>query len=337
MCHPPADGPPPHAARRRAVTAALAWALVPRAAQAAGPGGAWPTRPVRIIVPFAPGGLTDVYVRLFAEQLTQQLGATVLVENKTGAGGVIGIDMVAKAPPDGYTLLMTVAGTAMQNRVLYTRLPYDLDKDLLPIAVFPSGSLVVGVAPDVPAGDMKEFLAWAKSRDLTMGTYGPGSYPHMTAGMLRRRYGLKIEVVHYRGESAMWVDVAGGQVQFAAGSLQAFNTVASRGVKPIGVSGVQRSPRLPGVATLQEQGVDDPLVTLEGGLVLMAPAGTPEAILQSLSRVVVKGNHSPQAIKLRENFGTPGMPKDLASTRADWDRVVPAWVKAAAELGIKLD
>jgi len=91
------------------------------------------------------------------------------------------------------------------------------------------------------------------------------------------------------------------------------------------------------VATLQEQGVDDPLVTLEGGLVLMAPAGTPEAILQSLSRVVVKGNHSPQAIKLRENFGIPGMPKDLASTRAEWERVVPAWVKAAAELGIKLD
>jgi tripartite-type tricarboxylate transporter receptor subunit TctC len=232
---------------------------------------------------------------------------------------------------------MTVAGTVMQNRVLYTKLPYDLDKDLLPIAVFPSGSLVVGVAPDVPAGDMKEFLAWAKGRDLTMGTYGPGSYPHMTAGMLRRRYGLKIEVVHYRGESAMWVDVAGGQVQFAAGSLQAFNTVASRGVKPIGVSGVQRSPRLPGVATLQEQGVDDPLVTLEGGLVLMAPAGTPEAILQTLSRVVVKGNHSPQAIKLRENFGIPGMPKDLANTRAEWERVVPAWVKAAAELGIKLD
>jgi tripartite-type tricarboxylate transporter receptor subunit TctC len=297
----------------------------------------YPSKQIRIVVPFAPGGLTDAYARLFGEQLTQQLGATVLVENKTGAGAVIGIDAVAKAPPDGYTLLVTTTGTVMQNRVLYTKLPYNLDKDLTPIAVFPSGPLVVAVPPNVPARNMKEFIAWAKGKDLSMGSYAPGSYPQMIADLLVRRDGLKMQTIHYRGESPMWVDVASGQLQIAVGSVQAFNTVSTRGVRPIGVTGNYRSPKLPDVPTLIEQGINDPLVALEGGLALMAPAGTPEAILQLLSRVVVKGAEGEQAAKLRENFGIPTKPKNLADTRAEWDRAVPAWIKAAVDLGVKLD
>jgi tripartite-type tricarboxylate transporter receptor subunit TctC len=297
----------------------------------------YPSRQIRIVVPFAPGGLTDAYARLFGEQLTQQLGAQVLVENKTGAGAVIGIDAVAKAAPDGYTLLVTTTGTVMQNRVLYTKLPYNLDKDLTPIAVFPSGPLVAAVAPNVPARNMKEFIAWAKGKDLSMGSYAPGSYPQMIADLLVRRDGLKMQTIHYRGESPMWVDVANGQLQIAVGSVQAFNTVSTRGVKPIGVTGNYRSPKLPDVPTLIEQGINDPLVALEGGLALMAPSGTPEAILQTLSRVVVKGADGEQAAKLRENFGIPTKPKNLAETRAEWDRAVPAWIKAAVDLGVKLD
>jgi len=297
----------------------------------------FPSKQIRIIVPFAPGGLTDAYARLFGEQLTQQLGASVLVENKTGAGAVIGIDAVAKAAPDGYTLLVTTTGTVMQNRVLYTKLPYNLDKDLTPIAVFPSGPLVVAVAPNVPARNMKEFIAWAKGKDVSMGSYAPGSYPQMIADLLVRRDGLKMQTIHYRGESPMWVDVASGQLQIAVGSVQAFNTVSTRGVKPLGVTGNYRSPKLPDVPTLIEQGIKDPLVALEGGLALMAPSATPEAILQTLSRVVVKGADGEQAAKLRENFGIPTKPKGLAETRAEWDRAVPAWIKAAVDLGVKLD
>jgi tripartite-type tricarboxylate transporter receptor subunit TctC len=297
----------------------------------------FPSKQIRIVVPFAPGGLTDAYARLFGEQLTQQLGASVLVENKTGAGAVIGIDAVAKAAPDGYTLLVTTTGTVMQNRVLYTKLPYNLDKDLTPIAVFPSGPLVVAVAPNVPARNMKEFIAWAKGKDLSMGSYAPGSYPQMIADLLVRRDGLKMQTIHYRGESPMWVDVASGQLQIAVGSVQAFNTVSTRGVKPLGVTGNYRSPKLPDVPTLIEQGINDPLVALEGGLALMAPSATPEAILQTLSRVVVKGADGEQAAKLRENFGIPNKPKGLAETRAEWDRAVPAWIKAAVDLGVKLD
>ena len=327
----------PSSDRRRFVGHSLALAGSLAAPAAFGQAAKFPSRQIRIVVPFAPGGLTDAYARLYGEQLTQQLGAQVLVENKTGAGAVIGIDAVAKAAPDGYTLLVTTTGTVMQNRVLYTKLPYNLDKDLVPITVFPSGPLVVAVAPNVPATNIKEFLAWAKGREASMGSYAPGSYPQMIADLFNRNYGTKLQTVHYRGESPMWVDVANNQLQIAVGSVQAFNTVSTRGVKPIGQTGIYRSPRLPNVPTLIDQGINDPLVSLEGGLALMAPSGTPEAILQTLSQVVVKGAETPQAAKLRENFGIPTKPKNLAETRADWDRAVPAWIKAAVDLGVKLD
>lgn len=323
--------------RRRFLAAASAGAAALAAPLVRAQTAKYPSRQIRIVVPFPPGGLTDAYARMYGEQSTQQLGATVLVENKTGAGGVIGIDAVAKAPPDGYTLLVSTTGTVMQNRVLYSKLPYNLDKDLVPIAVFPSGPLVVAVAPQVPARNVKEFLAWAKGREASMGSYAPGSYPHMIADLFNRRYGTRLQAVHYRGESPMWVDLASGQVQVAVGSIQAFNTVSQRGVKPIGVTGTYRTPKLPDVPTLVEQGIDDPLVALEGGLALMAPAGTPEAVLQTLSQVVVKGAETPQAAKLRENFGIPNKPRNLAETRAEWERAVPAWIKAAVDLGIKLD
>ena len=323
--------------RRHFVSASLALASALTGPLALAQQGKWPAKQIRIVVPFAPGGLTDAYARLFGEQLTQQLGAQVLVENKTGAGAVIGIDAVAKAAPDGYTLLVTTTGTVMQNRVLYTKLPYNLDKDLTPIAVFPSGPLVVAVAPNVPASNIKEFLAWAKGREGSMGSYAPGSYPQMIADLFNRNYGTKLQTIHYRGETPMWVDVANNQLQIAVGSVQAFNTVSTRGVKPLGQTGIYRSPKLPNVPTLIDQGINDPLVSLEGGLALMAPAGTPEAILQVLSQVVVKGAETPQAAKLRENFGIPTKPKNLAETRAEWDRAVPAWIKAAVDLGVKLD
>lgn len=299
--------------------------------------GEWPSKPIRIVVAFPPGGLTDAYARMYADQLTAKFGVTAVVENKPGAGAIIGIDTVAKSPPDGYTLLMTTSGTVWQNRVLYTKLPYNLDKDLVPIAVFPSGPLVVGVPEKLGINNYRELMAYAKANNTNMGSYAPGSYPQMVADQANRTEGTKIVTVNYRGESPMWVDLASGQLQVAIGSYQAFNTVASRGVKAIGVTGSYRSPKLPDVPTLVEQGVPGRLVQLEGGLPLMAPAGTPEAVLQALSRVVVEGANTARAAQLRDNFAIPNKPKDLAGTRADWDRDVPVWIKVAVDLGIKLD
>lgn len=298
---------------------------------------AYPNKTVKIIVAFPPGGLTDAYARMFAEQLNTQLGGSSIVENRPGAGAIIAIDAVAKSPADGYTLLMTTSGTVWQNRVLYNRLPYNLDKDLTPVAFFPSGPLIIGVGEKVPATNLQEFIAWARKNPCSMGTYAPGSVPHMVADQLNRSEGTQMQVVHYRGESPMWVDLASGQIQVAIGSYQSFATVATRGVKAIAVTGNYRSPKLPDVPTALAQGAKGRLFTLEGGLPLMAPAGTPEAVLQALSRVVVQGAETERAAKLREQFAIPNKPKNLKDTRADWDRDVPVWVKLAVDLGIKLD
>lgn len=322
--------------RRRFVASSAAMALGVAAHPAWAQAG-FPSKQVKIIVAFPPGGLTDAYARMYAEQLSTQLNASTLVENKPGAGAILAIDAVAKSPADGHTLLMTTSGTVWQNRVLYSKLPYSLDKDLTPVAFFPSGPLVIGVSEKVPASNMAEFIAWAKQNPCNMGTYAPGSVPHMVADQLNRSDSTKIQAVHYRGESPMWVDLAGGQIQIAVGSYQSFATVATRGVKPIAVTGTYRSPKLPDVLTAQQQGLTGRLWGLEGGLPLMAPAGTPEAVLQALSRVVVQGADTERAAKLREQFAIPNKPKNLKETRADWERDVPVWIKLAVDLGIKLD
>ncbi len=299
--------------------------------------GDWPNKPIRIVVAFPPGGLTDAYARLYAEHLTAKFGVPAVVDNKPGAGAIIGIDAVAKSPPDGYTLLMTTSGTVWQNRVLYNKLPYNLEKDIVPVAFFPSGPLVVGVPEKLGINNYRELMAYAKTKPSNMGSYAPGSYPNMVADQANRNEGTKIVTINYKGESPMWIDVASGELQMAIGSYQAFNTVSTRGVKAIGVTGAYRSPKLPDVPTLAEQGVAGRLVQLEGGLPLMAPAGTPEAVLQALSQVVVEGAETARAAQLRESFSIPNKPRNLADTRADWARDVPVWIKVAQDLGIKLD
>ena len=321
--------------RRHLLLAAGALAAWPSArAQPAG----WPTKPIRIVVAFPPGGLTDAYARLYAEHLGARVNQPVVVENKPGAGAVIAIDHVVKSPPDGHTLVMTTSGTVWQNRVLYSKLPYDLSKDLAPVTMFPSGPLVVGVPEKLGVNTMKEFVAWAKANSqVNMGSYAPGSYPHMVADQINRKEGTKILTIQYKGETPMWVDMVSGQLHVAIGSFQAFNTVSTRGVKAIGVTGPYRSPKLPNVPTLVEQGMDDALVKLEGGLPLLAPAGTPEPVLKFLADVAVAGADAPNAVTLRANFGIPNKPQNLDGTRAQFAREVPVWVKLAQDLGIKLD
>jgi len=329
--------PFPAANRRRLVVGAAALGAASIYPAVLAQSANWPSKTIRIVVAFPPGGLTDAYARMFAEQLTAKYGVSAVVDNKPGAGAIIGIDAVAKSPADGYTLLMTTSGTVWGNRVLYSKLPYNLDRDLTPIALFPSGPLVVAVPEKLPIRSMREFIDYAKKNPTAMGTYAPGSYPHMVADQTNRSDGTNIVSVHYRGEAPMWVDLASGQLQIAIGSYLAFATVQTRGVRPIGVTGSYRSPKLPDVPTLVEQGVPGRLVALEGGLPLLAPAGTPQSVLQALSKVVVEGANSERAAKLRETFAIPNKPKNLEQTRRDWEKDVPVWIKLAVDLGIKLD
>ncbi|HYF60398.1 MAG TPA: tripartite tricarboxylate transporter substrate binding protein [Burkholderiaceae bacterium] len=328
-------------ASRRRIAAALGLsplaAALPPSAAAQGVAG-WPSKPIRILVGFPPGGLTDAYARQYGEHLSAKVGQPVTIENRPGAGAMIALEAAAKSAPDGHTLAMTTSGTVWQNRVLYRRLPYDADRELTPVSLFPSGPLVFGINANLPPKTVPEFIDWAKRNTASMGTYAPASYPHMVADTINRVHGTKIESIHYKGESPMWIDVASNQVQVAIGSFQAFNAVASKGLaRPLGVTGRFRSPRLPDVPTLTEAGMTERLVTLDGWLILVAPMGTPEPVLARMSEIAVDWGETPRAAQLRETFAIPNKPTPLAESRQRWKDESAVWIELARQLGITLD
>ena len=326
--------------RRNLVLAAAAGAAAGLAAplrSARAQTSPWPSKPIRIIVGFAPGGLTDAYARMFAEQITARYNQPVVVENRLGAGGIIAIDAVCKSPADGYTLLATTTGAVWQTRVLYNKLPFDLAKDITPVTVFPSGPLLLAVPENVPARNVHELIEYARKNHCIMGSYAPASYPHVLAATLNTHYGTRIETVHYKGEGPMWVEMASGQQQMAVGSYQAFATVQNKGVRPIAATGPFRCPKFPDLPTLVEQKLKGEIAGLGGGLAISAPAGTPVDILEKLSKVAVDGNDTPRARQLRENYAIPDATQGREEALRMWREVAPIWIREVAALGIKLD
>ncbi|HMN83110.1 MAG TPA: tripartite tricarboxylate transporter substrate binding protein, partial [Burkholderiaceae bacterium] len=177
-------------------------------AQAAG----YPNKPLKIIVGAAPGGLSDAYARLFAEQFTSRFNLPVVVENRPGASGIIATEAMLKAPPDGYTLLSSTTGMLWQTRVLYRKLPFDLAKDIGPITVFPSGPLIVAVHERTGVRNLNELIEYARKTPCSMGSYAVASYPHVFAETLNREYGGKVQTIQYKGEGPMWVEMGSGQL-----------------------------------------------------------------------------------------------------------------------------
>ena len=221
--------------------------------------------------------------------------------------------------------------------MLYRKLPFDLAKDITPVVIYPSGGLVMAVSEKVPARNYTEFVEWARKNPVVMGSYSPASFPHMMAEQMNKDHGLKIETVHYKGESPMWLDMASGATQVAVGSYQAFATVQGRGVRAIGVTNQLRIPKLPDVPTLVEQGSKSELVNLVGGLPMTAPAGTPEDILRKLAAVAVDGTDAPKYKALRDSFAIADKVVGLEETRRIWREVAPKWISQAEALGVKLD
>ncbi len=248
----------------------------------------YPSRPVKIIVPFGAGGPTDVYTRAIAEELRKSLHQPFVMENRPGAGTTIGTDVVAKAPPDGYTLLM-VSGTQTVNETLYAHKPYKLMRDLVPIAPLIDTDLVLVVHPSVPAKTVGELLALARAKPGTLnyGSSGPGSNYHMAGELLKNLTGIDIVHVPYKGSTGARNDILSGQIQILFDSVPTMAPQIKAGmVRALGTSGKTRSSTLPDVPTMAEAGVPGFNATLWVGF--MAPSGTPKPIDDKLHDEITK-------------------------------------------------
>jgi tripartite-type tricarboxylate transporter receptor subunit TctC len=297
---------------------------------------AWPSKAIRIIVTYPAGGLTDVFARAYGEYVSQKVGQPVVVENKTGAAGAIGAEMVKSSPADGYTLMFTNSTTMIMNKVLFKKLPYDPDKDFALVAWFNTGHLPTIINKDVPAKNVAEFAAWARDRKVSLATYGAGSYAHVVAETLNRHYGLKMEAVHYRGEALMWQDVASGAVQGASGSYASASAVLQTGAgRPIAVPTMERMKKLPDVPTFYEQGLTEKAFQVRGWVGCAAPVGTPDDIVQKLSDLMVEAGKTERIQKIIDTFGIDEAARDRTYFKKVLDEEGPVWLDVIKSLNIE--
>jgi tripartite-type tricarboxylate transporter receptor subunit TctC len=312
----------------RQIVALLALAGAVIASAPAAVADDYPSRPVKIIVPFGAGGPTDVYTRAIAEELRKSLHQPFIMENRPGAGTTIGTDVVAKAPPDGYTLLM-VSGTQTVNETLYAHKPYQLMRDLLPIAPLIDTDLVLVVHSSVPAKTLGELLALARAKPGTLnyGSSGPGSNYHMAGELLKNLTGVDIVHVPYKGSTGARNDILSGQIQILFDSVPTMAPQIKAGmVRALGTSGTTRSPILPDVPTMAEAGVPGFNATLWVGF--MAPAGTPKPIIDKLHDEITKILRRPDIKQSWEKTGaTP-----IVMTQPEFKSFMNAQVAKWAEV-----
>ena len=247
----------------------------------------FPSRPLRVIVPFSPGGAVDGPMRLIAQHLSQRLGQPVVVENKPGAGATIGTDVVAKAAPDGYTLLLASQTNAI-SATLYSNLPFDPIEDFTPVALIGREPGVVVVNPAVPVTSLQQLIAYVKERpgQIDYASSGNGSGQHLFAALLASRTGMKMNHVPYRGSGQATTDLLGGVVAMSIpGTAGMVGHIKAGKLRALAVTGAARSPQLPDVPTVMEAGVPDYEAYVWMGL--LAPKGTPAAIVERLNREVL--------------------------------------------------
>ncbi|HSI01892.1 MAG TPA: tripartite tricarboxylate transporter substrate binding protein [Reyranella sp.] len=298
----------------------------------------WPTKPVRIVVPFNPGGAIDALVRVIADGLTARLGQQVLVDPKPGANTIVGADIVAKAPPDGYTFLITTNSTHTNNPSLYAKLPFDPAKDLIPVSLVSLGTVLIAVKADAPFSDLKGMGSWVKGlgRPATFGSWGIGSSGHLYGLMLEKTLGGLYSHVPYRGDVPALQDVANGGLDLTwASPTSAKPQIAAGKVKAIAAAGSKRSAAMPELNTFAEQLV--PGFDLNLFVAAYAPAGTPAAIVHRLQREIATVIAEPAvAEKMIAQGQTPvgSTPEELAKVLA---RETPIWADLIQQSGAKVE
>lgn len=317
--------------RFAAVALPLATALmvaVPGAAQAQ----TYPSRPVRLVVPYAPGGATDIIGRAAAAELSKTLGQPVTVENKPGAGGNLGADFVAKSPADGYTLLVSPSSLHGVTPFLYNKLPYDPNKDLAPIIVLGAFANVLVINPAIKANNVSELVALIRANPgkFNYASSGSGSTIHMSGEMFRSMLNLDIAHVPYKGSGPALTDLMGGQVSMMFDNIpSAISQIRAGKLRALATTGPVRSPTLPELPTMIESGFPGYISTAWFGLV--APVGTPKDIIAKLNAEGVKATRSPDFIRKMNDLGyeiVGGSPEQMAAMIQEeykrWGPVVKA-------------
>lgn len=318
-----------------AITIAAASALAFSSAAIA---DAYPTKPIRLIIPFAVGGSTDNLGRVLAARLSEKLGQQVVADNRPGAGGNIGTDLVAKAPADGYTLLFATEGTLGINPSLYKKLPFDPEKDFTPIAQFASVPNILVVNPRVQAKTVQELAAYAKSKpaSLNMGSAGNGTTNHLSGELFQSMTGTSFTHVPYKGSGPAMADLLADQIQLMFDNLPgSLPHVKAGSLRALAVTSAKRSPLLPDVPTMAEAGV--PGYDVEVWFGVAAPKGLPAQTLATLSKAITEISQEPATIEKILNIGaTP-----LTSTPAEFgSRIQEArlkWAPIVAHSGAKID
>ena len=302
--------------------------LMLAAAEAGGDPGAYPTRPIRMVVPFPPGGNVDSFGRMLARQLESQLGQPIVVDNRSGANGIVGVDIVAKAPPDGYTLLDTSFSFVI-NPSIYRKLPYDTERDFAAITNFAVGlGYLLTAHPSVPAQSTKELIALAKSTQLRYSSPGIGNGQHLAAELLALKAGIRLQHVPYKGGGPALTAALGGEVQLTfTGAIVGIPHVKSGKLRALGFTGASRLVSLPEVPTIDESGLPGFLYD-SGWHGLFAPARTPAAIVDRLYAETVRALREP---RLRDYLVAGGY-EPKADPPAEFRQTMRADLKKYSEL-----
>ena len=320
--------------RRRALGAALL-STMPAASAWAQPAG-WPSKPLRIIVPYPPGGSSDIIARAISQPLSEALKQSVIVENKAGANGNLGADLVAKSAPDGYTLLLCDVGALAISPSVYTKLPFDPSKDLRGVTMLAYSPHLLAVHPSVQANSLKELVALSKKSDLNFAVTATGSAPHLAGVALERASGARWQYVPYKGGVQAIQDTVGGQTQVLMnGMLATLPHVQSGKLKVLGVSKPTRMPLIGEVPTIAEQGVPGfESGTWQG---VMLPRGTPEAVVQRLNKELVAVIRSADIRARLAGQGAEVVTMSPSEQEGFFEKERARWGKVVAAAQIKLD